>query len=47
LAGLLFSVQDHFAASVYPSISPLMLDLEVDVTRDGRTVIKQTRPYTQ
>jgi hypothetical protein len=46
LGRLLFSVQDHFASSVYPSISPLMLDLEVDVTRDGRTVIKQARPYT-
>jgi pyruvate, water dikinase len=46
LGRLLFSVQDHFASSVYPSISPLLLDLEVDVTRDGRTVIKQTRPYT-
>lgn len=46
LSGLLFSVQDHFAASVYPGIEPLLLDLEVDVTRDGRTVIKQTRPYT-
>jgi hypothetical protein len=46
LGGLLFSVQEHFASMVYPSIDPLSLDLEVDVTRDGRTVIKQVRPYT-
>jgi hypothetical protein len=46
LAGLLFGVQDHFAESVYPALDPLSLDLEVDVTRDGRTVIKQVRPYT-
>lgn len=46
LAGLLFMVQDHFAARVYPSITPLSLDVEVDVTMDGRTVIKQARPYT-
>ncbi|WP_437533643.1 PEP/pyruvate-binding domain-containing protein [Sorangium sp. So ce726] len=46
LAGLLFVVQDHFAASVYPSLAPLSLDVEVDVTMDGRTVIKQARPYT-
>ena len=45
LAELLFDVQDHFAVSVYPEIAPLMLDLEVDVTMDGRTVIKQARPY--
>jgi hypothetical protein len=45
LAELLFDVQDHFAASVYPEIVPLMLDIEVDVTMDGRTVIKQARPY--
>jgi pyruvate,water dikinase len=45
LAGLLFGVQDHFAGSVYPEITPLMLDIEVDVSIDGRTVIKQARPY--
>lgn len=45
LARLLFDVQDHFAAEVYPELSPLSLDIEVDVTMDGRTVIKQARPY--
>jgi pyruvate,water dikinase len=45
LAELLFDVQDHFAVDVYPDITPLMLDIEVDVTMDGRTVIKQARPY--
>jgi hypothetical protein len=45
LAGLLFTVQDHFASTVYPAIDPLSLDLEVDVTMDGRTVVKQARPY--
>lgn len=45
LAELLFDVQDHFAAGVYPEIAPLMLDIEVDVTMDGRTVLKQARPY--
>ncbi|HEY3496782.1 MAG TPA: PEP/pyruvate-binding domain-containing protein, partial [Polyangiaceae bacterium] len=47
LAGLLFDVQDHFAEIVYPDLEPLSLDIEVDVTRDGRTVLKQARPYTQ
>lgn len=46
LSALVFSVQDHFAANVYPGLNPLSLDLEVDVTHDGRTVIKQVRPYT-
>ena len=46
LGSLLFQVQDHFAASVYPSLAPLMLDVEVDVAMDGHTVIKQARPYT-
>lgn len=46
LAALLFITQDHFAANVYPTLDALSLDLEVDVTRDGRTVIKQVRPYT-
>ena len=45
LARLLFAVQDHFAAQIYPEITPLSLDLEVDVTFDGRTVVKQVRPY--
>lgn len=45
LAALLFAVQDHFSVTVYPDIMPLMLDIEVDVTMDGRTVIKQARPY--
>jgi hypothetical protein len=45
LATLLFDVQDHFSVTVYPDITPLMLDIEVDVTMDGRTVIKQARPY--
>jgi hypothetical protein len=45
LASLLFDVQDHFSVTVYPKIQPLMLDIEVDVTMDGRTVIKQARPY--
>jgi pyruvate,water dikinase len=45
LAGMLFDVHDHFSAAVYPELEPLLLDLEVDVTMDGRTVIKQVRPY--
>jgi pyruvate, water dikinase len=45
LGNLLFDVQDHFSVGVYPEITPLMLDIEVDVTMDGRTVIKQARPY--
>jgi hypothetical protein len=45
LAGLLFEVQDHFAAEVYPDLTPLRLDLEVKRTRDGRIVLKQVRPY--
>jgi pyruvate, water dikinase len=45
LATLLFAVQDHFSVTVYPDITPLLLDIEVDVTMDGRTVIKQARPY--
>jgi hypothetical protein len=46
LAGLLFAAHDHFAANVYGAIAPLTLDLEVDMTMDGRTVVKQARPYT-
>ncbi len=45
LAALLFDVQDHFSVTVYPEIRPLMLDIEVDVTMTGHTVIKQARPY--
>jgi hypothetical protein len=45
LAALLFVVHDHFTVSVYPDIMPLLLDVEVDVTMDGRIVIKQARPY--
>jgi pyruvate, water dikinase len=47
LAALLFTVQDHFEASVYPGLSPLSLDIEADVTMDGRTVLKQARPYVE
>jgi hypothetical protein len=45
LASLLFAVQDHFSDSVYPDLTPLLLDVEVDVTMDGQIVIKQARPY--
>ena len=45
LAGLLFQAQDHFAAEVYPDVTPLRLDLEVKRTADGRVVLKQVRPY--
>ena len=45
LAGLLFLVHDHFAAQVYPQDPELQLDLELKITRDGRIVIKQARPY--
>jgi len=45
LAELLYLVQDHFAASVYPDIVPLALDLELKRTADGRIVVKQARPY--
>jgi pyruvate,water dikinase len=45
LGGLLFSVQDHFARAVYPSTTPLSLDLEIKLTEDDRIVIKQARPY--
>jgi hypothetical protein len=30
---------------LYPGITPLLLDIEVDVTMDDRIVIKQARPY--
>jgi hypothetical protein len=45
LAGLLFLIQDHFAANVYPETAPLPLDVEVKITGDERVVIKQVRPY--
>ncbi|MFT5353879.1 MAG: pyruvate,water dikinase [Polyangiales bacterium] len=45
LAGLLFLVQDHFAAEVYAELAPLRLDIEIELTRDDRIVIKQARPY--
>lgn len=45
LATLLFDLQDHFEQHVYPTQDPLQLDVEVDVTVDGRIVIKQARPY--
>jgi pyruvate, water dikinase len=45
LAGLLFAVQAHFEAHVYPALEPLVLDLEIKVTADGRLVIKQARPF--
>lgn len=45
LAGLLFAVHDHFAATVYPQRDHLSLDLEIKVTHDDRIVIKQARPY--
>ncbi len=46
LASLMFLVQDHFAAAVYPQQPRLSLDLEIKLTGDGRVVIKQARPYT-
>jgi hypothetical protein len=45
LGGLLFAVQDHFAAVVYPGRPQLSLDLEIKLTEDDRIVIKQARPY--
>ena len=45
LAALLFLVQDHFEASVYPTRRPLRLDVEVKRTADGRIELKQARPY--
>ena len=45
MAALLFLVHDHFASEVYTELEPLSLDIELDVTHDGRTVIKQVRPY--
>ncbi|MCA9563315.1 MAG: hypothetical protein KC561_07490 [Myxococcales bacterium] len=45
LSDLLFLVQDEFEAGAYSHLVPLRLDLEVKLTRDGRIVIKQVRPY--
>lgn len=45
LAGLLFEVQDHFEAQVYPELRPLRLDLEVKIERSGEVALKQVRPY--
>jgi hypothetical protein len=47
LARLLFLVQDDFAKNVYPTTTPLALDLEIKVTRDDRIVFKQARPYLE
>ena len=45
LGALLFTVHDHFAANVYPQLTGLRLDVEIEVTADGRIVLKQARPY--
>jgi pyruvate,water dikinase len=45
LTALVFQAQDHFAQHVYSDISPLQLDLEVDVASDGTILVKQARPY--
>jgi hypothetical protein len=45
LASLLFTLHDHFAGQVYPHLNPLRLDVEVDVTAEGTTLVKQARPY--
>jgi pyruvate,water dikinase len=45
LSSRVFTVHDHFSAHVYSHIPNLRLDLEVEVTFDGRIVIKQARPY--
>ena len=44
LGGLLFLVHDHFAAQVYPDLPDLSLDVEIELTRDDRIVLKQARP---
>jgi pyruvate,water dikinase len=45
VAALLIRLHDHFATRVYPTISPLRLDVEIDVTSDGVPLFKQARPY--
>lgn len=45
LESLLFLVHDHFATNVYPDLAALRLDVEIEVTHDGRIVLKQARPY--
>jgi hypothetical protein len=45
LGMLLYALQDHFAANVYPDITPLRLDVEVEVRPDGTLILKQARPY--
>lgn len=45
LARLLFDVQRHFEAEVYPSLRPLRLDLELKWSADGEVECKQARPY--
>jgi len=45
LSELLFAVHDHFEREVYPDISPLALDFEVKLERNGDVVIKQVRPF--
>jgi phosphoenolpyruvate synthase/pyruvate phosphate dikinase len=45
IAALLIRLHDHCASRVYPSLRPLRLDVEIDVTSDGTPVFKQVRPY--
>lgn len=45
LAELLALAQTHFEQNVYPNLVPLRLDFEIKVTGDGRTVLKQARPF--
>lgn len=45
LSGLLFKLQDHFQANVYPALAPLSLDLEIKRSHEQKIVVKQARPY--
>lgn len=45
IAALLLRLHDHFATRVYPSIQPLRLDVEIDVSAEGVALCKQARPY--
>ncbi len=45
IATLLIRLHDHFAAHVYAHISPLRLDVEMDVNAAGLPIFKQARPY--